>query len=216
MTKPLFTILLPHLRNSSNDAALKVALDTLVTHTALDYELIIEGVEARRDIYGVLNDMARRASTDWLIPWNSDVFAAPGWAEPMWAARDAFTIVSPTMVECGAIPVNDLNLQKDFGRRPETFQRAEFEAWVQAGGGTRDDWHDGDRNWYFPSLIERDRFLSLGGFDTTRGWFPLHPLDMWFWDTWQAAGGRFKRVKAWVYHLQAYNEPERGVRDAAG
>lgn len=214
MTRPLFTILLPHLRNASNDAALKIALDTLITHTALDFELILESVAERRDIYAVLNDMAARAATDWLIPFNSDVFASPGWAEPLWAARDVNTIVSPVMVECGAIPVNDLNLERNFGRTPQTFQRAEFEAWAQAGGGWRDDWRDGDAAWFFPSLIERDRFLSLGGFDTTRGFFPLHPLDIYFWDTWAAAGGRFKRAKSWVYHLQAFSETGRGVRDA--
>lgn len=213
MSKPQFTILLPHLRNPSNDQALKIALDTLIAHTALNFELMLESVSERRDIYRVLNDMAARAATDWLIPWNSDVFCSPGWAEPLWAARDVNTIVSPVMVECGAIPVNDLNLERHFGTTPQTFQRAEFEAFVQAGGGWRDDWRDGDRSWYFPSLIERDRFLSLGGFDTTRGFFPLHPLDIYFWDTWEAAGGRFKRVHAFIYHLQCYSDTERGVRD---
>lgn len=214
MISPPISILLPHLRNASNDGALQVALDTLTAHTTLDYELIIEAVEERRDIYAVLNRMARRALGEYLIPWNSDVFASPNWLTPMWDARSVETIVSPTMVECGAIPVNDLNLQKDFGRRPETFRRAEFEDWVRAGGGQRTDWHDGDRAWFFPSLINRRRFLELGGFDTTRGYFPEHPLDIWFWDKWEACGGKFKRVKSWVYHLQAYNEPERGKRDA--
>ena len=213
MTAPLFTILLPHLRNSSNDAALRVCLDCLVANTGLDYELMLEAVEERRDIYAVINHMAKRANTDWLIPLNSDVFVPPGWVEPMWEARHPNAIVSPTMVECGAIPVNDLNLQKDFGRRPETFRRAEFEQWVREGGGVRDDWHDGDRSWYFPSLLERDRFLSLGGFDTTRGFFPLHPLDMWFWDTWAASGGTFKRVRSWVYHLQVWSDQTRGNRE---
>lgn len=213
MTKPLFSILLPNLRNPSNDAALQVALDCLVANTTLNYELLLESVAERRDIYSVLNHMAERALTDWLIPFNSDVFASPGWAEPLWEARDVNTIVSPVMVECGAIPVNDLNLERDFGRTPETFRRAEFEQWVAAGGGWRDDWRDGDAAWFFPSLIERDRFLSLGGFDTTQGSFPLSPLDVFFWDKWRERGGKFRRVKSWIYHLQNYSETGRGNRD---
>lgn len=213
MISPPISILLPHLRNPSNDAAVRIAIDTLAAHTDMDYELLLEAVETRRDIYAVINRMARRALGEYIIPWNSDVFASPNWIAPLWAARDVNTIVSPTMVECGAIPVNDLNLERNFGRTPETYQRAEFEQWVRDGGGVRDDWRDGERSWFFPSLMERDRFLSLGGFDTTRGSFPLHPLDIYFWDTWAAAGGKFKRVQSWVYHLQAFSETGRGTRD---
>lgn len=210
--KPLVSILLPHLRNPDNDKALRIALDTLVTHTDIDYELLVEGVEARRDIYAVVNSMAQRANSEWLIPWNSDVFASPNWIRPLYDTRDTDTIVSPTMVECGAIPVNDRNLERDFGRRPETFRRGDFENWVLAGGGWRDDWHDGDQSWYFPSLLNRERFLALGGFDTARGSFPQE-LDMWFWQKWAASGGKFQRVRSWVFHLQVFSDPTRGVRD---
>lgn len=211
MTKPLFTILLPHLRNDSNNEALRICLDCLVANTGLNYELMLESVAERRDIYAVLNSMAARAVTDWLVPINTDTFAAPGWAEPMWQARAHYRIVSPVLVECGAIPVNDRNLQKDFGRKPETFRRAEFEAWVQAGGGWRDDWHTYDEAWYHPALIERDAFLGMSGYNTSIGEFPAE-LDMDFHERWKADGRGFQRVNSYFYHLQAYNEPERGNR----
>lgn len=213
MTQPLVSILLPHLRNPSNDAALRVCLDCLITNTGINFELMLESVAERRDIYGVLNHMAARCNTDWILPLNTDVFVAPGWIEPLYEARDADTIVSPVMVECGAIPVNDLNLERNFGRRPETFRRAEFETWVADGGGWRDDWRDGDAAWYFPSLLARDGFVNaMHGFDTDLGGFPA-PLDVDYWARWTARGGKFKRVQSFVYHLQAYNETERGVRE---
>lgn len=212
MTLPLVSILLPHLRNSENDKALRVCLDCLIANTDLDYELIVEGVAERRDIYRVVNSMAWRANADWLIFMNSDVFVAPGWIRPLYDAREANTIVSPVMVECGAIPVNDRNLERDYGRKPETFRRSEFEAWVATGGGWRDDWHDGQQAWYFPSLIQRDSFNAVGGFDITKGAFP-DDLDRQFWDAWGRTGGYFKRVRSFVYHLQAFSETGRGVRD---
>lgn len=211
MTQPHVSILLPHLRNTENDKALRVCLDCLIANTGMNYELLLEGVAERRDIYRVVNDMATRANSDWLIPFNSDVFAAPNWLEPLWAAREVYTIVSPVMVECGAIPVSDRNLERDFGRTPERFRRTEFEAWAAAGGGWRDEWQDGQRAWYFPSLINRHAFLSAGGFDTSRGAFP-DPLDTWFWDAWERGGGRFQRVRSFVYHLQAWSD---GVRPDA-
>lgn len=216
--KPLVSILLPHLRAPENNKALRIALDTLVTHTDIDYELLVEGVETRRDIYAVVNNMAQRANSEWLIPFNSDVFVGPNWIRPLYDARDPNAIVSPVMVECGAIPVNDRNLECDFGRRPETFRRSDFEAWVERGGGWRDDWKDSEQAWYFPSLIPRWKFMrsesagSIVGFDTSLGSYP-EPLDMDFWWRWQANGGTFKRVRSFVYHLQVFSDPTRGVRD---
>lgn len=212
MTQPLVSILLPHLRNPSNDAALRVCLDCLVANTGLNYELIVESVEERRDIYSVLNQMAERANSEWLVFWNTDCFAAPGWLEPLYNLRDIHTIVSPVMVECGAIPVNDRNLERNFGRTPETFRRAEFEAWAQAGGDWKPDWQELEESWYFPSLISRYSFNFLRGFDTHLGSFPTEPVDIYFWDKWRASGRKFRRVRSFIFHLQAYNEPERGVR----
>ena len=209
--KPLVSILLPHLRNPDNDKALRIALDTLVTHTNIDYELLVEGVEARRDYYTVLNSMAAKATADWILPTNTDVFYSPGWLLPLYDARDFNAIVSPVMTECGAIPVNDRNFERNFGRTPETFRRTEFEAWVEAGGGWRDDWLDGQEAWFHPSLYNKQAFLAMGGFDTTLGSFPA-PLDIDYHERWHARGGTFKRARSWVYHLQNFSNVGRGER----
>lgn len=210
MATPDVSILLPHLREPENNQALKIALDCIVSHTSMDYELVMEAVETRRDIYTVINRMAARAHGEWIVPHNSDVFVGPGWLEPMYALRDANAIVSPVMVECGAIGVAPVNLPKDFGKSPQSFRRDAFEDWVRAGGEMPGI--PGDvRRWYFPSLLSRQAFLDMGGFDTTRGQFPYDPLDIWFWDQWEASGKTFRAAQSWVYHLQGYsNEGESG------
>jgi hypothetical protein len=204
VARPLVSILLPHLRERPNDAALQIALSCIVDNTSLDYELIMEAVEERRDIYGVLNGMAQRANSEWIIPHNSDVFVGPGWLEPLYEARDLNAIVSPVMVECGAIGVAPVNLPKDFGKTPDTFRRDEFEAWVRAGG-EMPGVPGGVRRWYFPSLLPRRPFLDMGGFDIARGTFPNDTVDIWFWDKWEAAGKEFRAPRSFVYHLQAYS-----------
>ena len=199
MTTPLVSILLPHLREPANDKALRICLDCIVANTGLNYELIVESVAERRDIYRVVNHMAERANSDWIIPTNTDVFVAPGWVEPLYEARDTQAIISPVMVECGKIGVHVLNYERNFGTTPENFNREAFEQFVRDGG----EWREGDRAWYFPSLLPRRAFLDMGGFDTTKGSFP-DPLDIDFWDRWGASGRQFKRVRSWVYHLQQW------------
>lgn len=204
MATPDVSILLPHLKEPANDTALKIALDCIVSNTGMDYELIIEAVETRRDIYRVLNMMAERAQGTYIVPHNSDVFVGPGWLEPLYAVRDANAIVSPVLVECGAIGVAPVNLPKDFGKTPQTFRREAFEEWVRAGG-EMPGVPDGARRWYFPSLLPRRTFLDMGGFDTARGYFPNDPVDIWFWDKWEASGKHFRHARSFVYHLQFWS-----------
>lgn len=214
MVSPLVSILLPHLRTPANDAALQIALSCIIDNTALDYELIIEAVSERRDIYPVLNAMAERALGEWVVFHNSDVFVSPGWLEPLYDSRDENAIVSPVMVECGAIGVAPVNLRKDFGMTPLTFRREAFEEWVKSGG-EMPGIPDGARRWYFPSLLNRQSFLDMGGFDSVRGQFPIDPVDIWFWDQWAAAGKTFRHARSFVYHLQAWSsefEQEKAVR----
>jgi GT2 family glycosyltransferase len=208
MTTPLVSILLPHLRNPSNDAALRICLDCIVANTDINYELIVESVAERRDIYGVVNRMAEKAVSEWIIPMNTDVFVSPGWIQPLYDARSFDTIVSPVMVECGAIPVSDRNLERDFGRTPDAFHRAEFDYWVRMGGEWKPDWRADAEAWYWPSLIPRRAFLALGGFNTALGGFP-DPLDKDFHERWARAGCGFRRVRSFVYHLQAWSDGER-------
>jgi hypothetical protein len=209
---PAISIIIPHLRNADNDKALKIALDCILDNTDLDYELIVESVATRRDIYPVINSMAHRARAEWLVFSNSDVFLAPGWASAMYAARDPNAIVTGIIAECGAIGVAADNYELHYGVTPETYNRAGFEAWVAENGATiyshKAHQH---RGWYLPCLIHKRTFNHFGGFDTSYGQFPNDPVDIYTWNKWAAQGKTFKRANSWCYHLQAFSDdlPER-------
>lgn len=207
--EPVVSILLPHLREPANDAALRVALDCIVAYTDVDYELIVEAVSERRDIYRVINDMAARAKADILCPTNSDVFVGVNWIKPLLELYTPETIVSPIMVEPGAIGVHVLNYHRDFGRTPDTFRREEFNAFIRAGG----EWREPDgRSWYYPSLIPKQGLFDLGGFNTAIGAFPAQ-VDVDFWDRWEASGRKFRRARSWVYHLQQWSFADRQAKE---
>jgi hypothetical protein len=193
-----------------NNEALKVCLECLVDNTTVDYELIIESVQKPRDIYKVCNEMAERAVSDWIVFHNSDVFMAPYWAESMLQAAAEDAIVTGVIVECGAIGVAPVNIGRNFGMLPSTFRREDFERFVAehapfpAGEG-----------WYFPSLHPREAFVGMGGFDLSKGYFPKDPLDIIYWNSWRASGGKIKHVRSYSYHLQHYcseEEQKKAVR----
>lgn len=209
---PQISIIIPHLRNADNDKALQIAIDCIIDNTDLDYELIVESVSERRDIYPVLNNMAHRARAEWLVFSNSDVFFAPGWGSAMYAARDENAIVTGIIAECGAIAVAADNYELHYGATPDSYNRAGFEAWVAQEGATiySHKAHQA-RGWYFPCLLNKRTFNHAGGFDTSLGHFPIDSLDMFFWDAWAASGKTFRRVNSWCYHLQNFTSdvPER-------
>lgn len=200
MTLPDLSLLIPHLRNPANDRALAVALTCIAENTSADYELIIQADTGTNEVYSLYNQMAAQARAEWIVFSNSDVFFAPGWAAPMLEAADRDTIVAGVLVECGAIGVNVQNHTRNFGMLPETFNRAAFEQWVDQ---TPEMPHGA--GWYMPSLHHRETFLSMGGFDTSMGRFPVDELDTEYWKRWRANGRNVLRVASYAYHLQFYS-----------
>lgn len=206
--RPAISILIPHLRQSENDKALKICLECLIDNTDVDYELIIEASNEREDIYPLCNKMAERATADYIVFSNSDVFMAPGWARPLLAAASKHTIVAGIMVECGAIPVAQTNICANFGMTPDTFRRREFEEWVKG-----DIAIPGGRGWYFPSLHPRTMFLARGGFDSSAGGFMIQQSDKQYWDAWERDGEKVIRVESYSYHLQNFSNAAEQAKD---
>jgi GT2 family glycosyltransferase len=199
MNKPALSILIPHLSQPENDKALKICLECLVDNTDINYEIVIDTTVG--DVYTILNDMAKRASSDWITFLNSDVFVAPGWASQLIAAANPTKIITGVIVEPGAIGVSTMNHCRDFGMTPDTFQREAFERWCVNSFEIPDG-----EGWYFPSLHNRQAFLDFGGFNTTLGAFP-DQLDVDYWNRWRSAGYTVERVKSFCYHLQNYSNP---------
>lgn len=198
----VLSVLIPHKRSPANDRALSIALSCLVDNTDVDYELIIDA-QTPADPYVLLNCMARRARSEYIVFGNSDLFFARNWARPMLEVARPDWIVTGVLVEPGAIGVHIQNHPRNFGMRPETFDRTAFEAWC----AETPESPQGD-GWYFPSMHHRSSFLDFGGFDTVLGAFP-EPLDAIYWDRWKSNGRKVHRVMSFAYHLQAFsNEGE--------
>ena len=209
MVREVISILLPHFVDPENNNAFKVCMECLVDNTSLEYELLINTQAG--DVYNICNKLARQASSPWLVFLNTDVFLAPGWDTAFLNAATENKIVTGVIVECGAIPVAAANVEKNFGLHPWNFDRESFEEWI----AEKQPLPAGD-GWYFPSMIYREAFLDLGGFDTDRGYFPEDPLDTYFWDTWKAAGNGISHVRSYSYHLQHYSSHTEQRKKARG
>jgi hypothetical protein len=197
-----FTILLPHKRNSGNDDALRIALDCLMTNTVHDFVLLMDAA-TDAPLYERVNQMVRNAPTECCVYWCSDLFAAPGWDEPMLARYNDHTFVTNVVVEPGVIGIDPRNIGKDFGRKPETFQREAFERWalneapLPSGIG-----------FPAPYLFPRAGWLAHGGLEVgLRGdHHGFTNADVELFARWRASGNAVVRARSYVYHLQRWSE----------
>lgn len=204
------SILIPHRHTPENDKALALALDCIVHNTRADYELLVD-TTTPADPYVVVNRLAAQARGEYIFLSNSDIFVSPGWDVDLLDKAAPDVIVNATLVEPGAIGVFTGNFTRDFGMTPDSFRRAEFEAWAAAPDGAYPD----GNGFVFVGLLHRETFLSRGGFDTTRGHFPDQPLDSYYWQAWEEDGKAIVRSKSLVYHLQHYSnefEQDKDVR----
>lgn len=194
------TIILPHKRNPGNDAALRIALDMLFANTRADFHLLIDAAYDQ-PLYERLNRMVAQADTECVVYWSSDMFPAPDWDTPMLRLFDSHTFVTNVLVESGAIGVHHQNVERDFGRRPETFRRAEFEAWA----ATKPPYPPGE-GWYAPFMFPKTGFLELGGLRLDLGPFPAGAPDIELFKLWKAVGRRVVRAASYTYHMQRYSD----------
>lgn len=208
-----FTVILPHLRNPGNDAALRICLDMLLANTVNDFHLSMDAVHGG-NLYATINRLVKHAPTDCCLYLASDTFLAPNWDVPMLEAYDEQTFVTGVLVEPGAIGMHHLNLHKDFGRKPETFRRAEFEAWA---GSSEAHFPDGE-GWYCPFLFSRTGFLAYGGYES--GLMPDHHgftgADEALFERWKAAGNRVVRARSYAFHLQRYSQIDEQEHEKRG
>lgn len=198
-----FTVLLPHRRNPANDNALSIAIDCLMKNTKADFRILMD-CAYDKPLYPRLNRLVKQAPTDTCVYLASDMFVAPNWDVQMLATFRKDLFVTGVVVEPGAIALYHLNLHHDFGRKPETFRRAEFEQWTVADAPV-----PSGEGWPCGYAFSRKRVLDLGGFEEHRVTdnHGFTDADMMLWERHKAMGGRIVRVRSFCYHLQRFSEP---------
>lgn len=195
---PIISIIIPHKIRPLNDQAMLLNVGMLFDNTTLSFELLVD-TSCPKDPYEIWNEMARVARGEFLVFSNSDVLMAPEWDVYMVANCHPNTIVTGYLVECGNIGVASVNIPKNFGRSPESFNRRCFEDYANSQQPPE---IKEERAWYMPCCVRKDWFLSTGGFDTSKGGFPT-PLDIIFWDNCRdTLGTRFLRARSYAYHFQ--------------
>lgn len=200
---PNLSILIPHKHTPHNDAALQICLSCIVANTRADYELLVDTTTPGAP-YAIYNALARKAAAEWIVFFNTDTFVAPSWDVELLANAHPYRIVTPILVECGAIPVNERNVERNFGMKPETFDRAGFEAWSRSTDAPQPR----GEGWYMPAMFHKGTFLKIGMYDTSHGDFPM-PLDGVLHDKWKSLGMEIRQVRSFCYHLQNFSDPER-------
>lgn len=208
---PTFTILLPHKINPGNDAALSICIDCLAKNTDHDFGLLMSAA-SDQPLYATMNRLVQGSPTDLCVFMHSDMFVAPHWDTAMLDTFDEnvfkkgqYTFVTGLLVEPGAIGVWSGNVTKDFGRKPETFRRAEFEAWTQSAEAPQAS----GEGWYAPYALSREAWLANGGHDLADPegvvWTAL---DVKMFGKWKKRGGHVIQARSIIYHLQRYSDPD--------
>lgn len=196
---PEITIIIPHKPRPSNDRALQLAITSIIKNTNCTYELIIDPV-VPGDPYVIWNDVSKHARGETLVFSNSDVMFAEWWDVLMLKHCAPNTIVTGYIIEPGNIGVAPVNISRDFGKHPDNFDQVSFQKYVDKVSQKVEDVKE-ERGWYMPCAMNRDWFLSTGGFNVEKS-FP-NPNDIEFWERCKERyGTKFLRVKSYSYHFQ--------------
>ena len=193
---PDLSIIIPHKPGPNNNKALKLAMDSIMAYTKYSYELILD-MTVPGDPYTIWNETAKQARGKTLIFSNSDVVFAPEW-DCMVPYTVPNVIVTGYVVEPGNIGVAPVNIPANFGKHPDEFNEGEFHSYIEKHNPPEIDYR---RAWYMPCAMDRDWFLSTGGFPHDLG-FP-EPNDIKFWNYCEdELGTSFVRVRSYSYHFQ--------------
>lgn len=114
-------------------------------------------------VYRAWNEGVRQATTPLVCMLNTDMIGADHWLDTLVAARKGSPQTVPTslLVESGKLPSGMPEHVKDFGRTPDTFDRAAF---LEHAEAIRRPFETEPGRLYMPILVERQEFFDVGGY----------------------------------------------------
>ena len=199
------SIVMPHAINDENDRVLSLNKKMIKENTKGQYEILYIGNMGRPDlVYKGWNMLVDIAKYDLILWSNSDLLLAPNWDVNIHQLSEIYDWISLRVVECGAIESSPTMISKDFGWTASSFDRKSFEQFVVLDTVNRPIHEDG-WVWYCPSVLKKDKFKKLGGFDENPI-FPF-PQDVSFKrkaenDNWKFCISNH----SYAYHLQRARE----------
>lgn len=206
-------IIIPHKHTGLNDQCLKLCIEMLRENSSRGTITNIIVDDSDRDPYEIWNQQSIISDADIVVFTNTDVLMGPMWDTIIKFVKPN-SIVTGYLIECGAIPVHHLNIERHFGKTPASFMRTEFENFCIEHGKTVPEIKE-ERAWYMPCAMDRKWFVSTGGFDMKLGSFREHkPLDIYFWETCiKQHGFILLRAKSYAYHFQNLSNEKRVKRE---
>lgn len=196
-----FTVILPHRRNPGNNRALEIALSCLQDNTINNFILLMDAA-VNQPLNERVNRMVQAAPTDCCVYTASDMFFAPCWDVPMLEIYTPDTFVTNVVVEPRAIAMHPMNLEADYGRKPETFRRSQFEEFCKTAPVISGE------GWFAPFMFSRAGFLEMGGLatDASPDAMGFTSADVLLFEKWKETGHFVKRAPSFCYHLQRWSD----------
>ena len=159
------------------------------------------------EVYTMFNQGVIEAKNEFVLLINDDMYCPPDWDKyftELWKDPIALHrgVVTFQLVESGFVPVNEINIHKDFVKTIEEFRVGEFDEYASKYG--RDIIGSG-LGWFMPVLFPRQLFIENGCYPTLPP-FP-YPNDRVFFDKLkQTIGVEFWKVNSPIYHFQRLSQ----------
>lgn len=191
----MISIIVPYL---SNSRCIDLFKNIIKENTISKYELI--EIIDNTDVYAAFNEGVKKANGNIIILLNDDMFVCKGWDELYIKYAKGKTLVTGYLVEPGVIPVSSKNINKNFGKNPESYGRFEFEHWAEQIKTTLPESING-KGWYMPMAMEKKYFIEY----PNEIKYP-YPNDVLLIDNiLEVQQYSFKKVASLCYHLQAFS-----------
>jgi hypothetical protein len=160
------------------------------------------------DVYGMFNYGASLCKTEFMLLVNDDMYFPANWDQNLVFHEE--TVVTFLVVEPGYVPVNEKNMQQDFGFSWKEFKQVDFERFVgdyKEKGSVRID----KIGWYMPVIFPKTLFMKAGQYPTEPP-FPKAPNDIRFFEKLKSLPNvKFMQVLSPVYHFQRLSQRKKGL-----
>lgn len=111
-------------------------------------------------VYRGYNEGVKAASGEYVLLTNSDMAYGPEFLQNMLRSVDSKKLSTSRLIEMGRFQTGLYGIEKNFGSTPSKYRKREFDRYCQK----KSERIEKDGGLYMPLLVDREFFLSLGGY----------------------------------------------------